>query len=142
MSFFGKWNVALIGGSTPAERSPSALMRALEWHHPQRRRDRIKAEQDKTERARLAYLDSIEGKGRPVGTVAGTWVTDYAELKRCITLCYACVPKFNPARYQYVHDTHLDARGICTGCRDNMERKLEVYVHESIIGHNYELARR
>jgi len=90
------------------------------------------------QRTRLA---SYVSPGRPIGTVAGTWVTDCAEIQQCILLCSFCDHKFAPAhrRYGYHRDTKY-SRGVggdCDGCRSHRDDGLQLYVHEAYLGQGY-----
>jgi len=82
--------------------------------------------------------------GRPVGTPAGTWVTDIAELGQCVLLCSACDHKFKPClpRYGYHRDRtwkrlYGGVGGSCDGCREPYPAGLQLYVHEQFIGQGY-----
>ncbi len=90
------------------------------------------------QRNRVARMVS---KGRPVGFVTGTWVTDVAEIQQCVLLCSFCDHKFKPAhkRYGYHRDTRFE-RGVggdCDGCRTHRDEGLQLYVHENFIGQGY-----
>lgn len=94
-----------------------------------------------TLRRQVHPLAGIVSKGRRVGSVAGTWVTDCAEIHQCVLLCSFCDHKFRPAhkRYGYHRDTKF-ARGVggdCDGCRTHREEGLQLYVHERFIGQGY-----
>lgn len=94
-----------------------------------------------TVRRQHSHLASLVSRGRPVGAVAGTWVTDCAEIHQCVILCSFCDHKFRPShrRYGYHRDTRF-ARGVggdCDGCRAHREEALQLYVHESYLGQGY-----
>lgn len=87
-------------------------------------------------------LASFVSKGRPVGAVAGTWVTDCAEIQQCVMLCGFCDHKFRPAhkRYGYHRDTRFPrgVSGDCDGCRTHHEDGgIQLYVHEAFLGQGY-----
>lgn len=86
-------------------------------------------------------IAAIASKGRPIGKVEGTWVTDCAELQQCVLLCSFCDHKFNPvhARYGYWRDrnSHLGVGGTCDGCRTFQDSGIQLYIHESNIGRSY-----
>lgn len=94
-----------------------------------------------TIRRQRHYVASLVSKGRPVGTVEGTWVTDCAEIRQCVILCSFCDHKFRGAhkRYGYHRDSRLP-RGVggdCDGCRVHREEGLQLYVHEAHLGAGY-----
>ena len=94
-----------------------------------------------TIRRQQHYIAGLVSKGRPVGFVAGTWVTDCAEIKQCVILCSFCDHKVRPAhkRYGYHRDARFD-RGVggdCDGCRVHREEGLQLYVHEQYLGQGY-----
>lgn len=81
----------------------------------------------------------LESRGRPVGRVEGTWVTDLAELKQLILLCWKCDPKFKDVakKYGYFPKRSWNQRwgGVrtsCDGCRENGDRR-KVYAHATLI---------
>lgn len=94
-----------------------------------------------TVRRQQHRLASYVSPGRPVGFVTGTWVTDVAEIRQCVLLCSFCDHKFKPAHKKYGY--HRDARfqrgvgGDCDGCRIHRDEGLQLYVHESHLGHGY-----
>lgn len=95
-----------------------------------------------TIKRQMTPLAPLVSKGRPVGTVAGTWVTDCAEIRQCVLLCHFCDHKFKPShqRYGYHRDTRFPngCGGKCDGCRtDHPENGLQLYVHESHLGQGY-----
>jgi hypothetical protein len=102
--------------------------------------DRARAFYAQIERQRTR-LASYVSQGRPVGTVAGTWVTDCAEIRQCVLLCSFCDHKFKPAhkRYGYHRDTKFThgVGGQCDGCRVNRDDGLQLYIHETYIGQSY-----
>jgi hypothetical protein len=89
-------------------------------------------------------LSALESKGRKIGAVIGSWVTDLAELRQEILLCSACDPKFagTEARYGYHRDTKWKKiyGGViakCDACRE-MGHGRRMYVHESYFGVTYD----
>jgi hypothetical protein len=78
------------------------------------------------------YWETDEGKmvamqnnGRRAITTAASWVTDLAELKKCICLCHLCTPKFNPKAYRYERQTRPPLRNVvgeCDGCKATNEQ--------------------
>lgn len=76
---------------------------------------------------------SYEDRGRPVGRIPGGWLTDQAELKKFITLCDLCAPKWNPKSYGYErwhHPLYRWSVARCLGCNANYV-KCQNFVHGS-----------
>lgn len=126
----GNYRVPLIGGVQEHEKRPGYLNRLLEWRNVVRRTKRI------------------ESPGRPVGSIQGSWITDLAEIRQHIMLCWACAPKFDAIhkRYGYFKDNRWSVEtggvnGMCDGCRaqgrDPRMGLLQLFVHESLVGHSY-----
>lgn len=134
--------VPLIGVTRDRVRTAIEFFSGFE----QRRRVREKLALAHTPEARRRELrlQSVErsiSPGRPVGSVAGSWVTDCAELRQCVMLCGFCDHKFRPAhqKYGYVRDSKWE-RGVggnCDGCREFRDHGLQLYVHEHYIGQSY-----
>lgn len=83
---------------------------------------------------------AAESQGRPVGKVAGSWVTDIAELKQCIVLCQACDAKWKGSESRYGYEARRDWHtlyggviGKCDGCREGGAQR-KCYAHGSLIG--------
>lgn len=64
-------------------------------------------------------LKAAASRGRPTGLLRGAWLADLAALRKCITLCAACQPKWSPAAHKY-HRCNVGpsrtANGECDGC--------------------------
>lgn len=73
---------------------------------------------------RLAMADLHTGKKS--GQMAGTYISDLVTLRKAISLCVDCLPKFNAARNGYVTCKNIPmVGGRCDGCKeDGMERRL------------------
>lgn len=134
MSAYGEFQARLIGDVTEAEKAPGYFARLLERARPEYQRQRALA---------MRHLKSLEYRGRPhkITVTEAAWVTDLAELRKNILMCWRCDAKFEPAHksYGYFRDTrwrtlHGGVMGVCDGCRDNMGGLLQLYVHESFIG--------
>lgn len=105
----------------------------------------LRAKTSKRNRKELHIpLAALESKGRKVGAGAGSWVTDIAELRQQIMLCWQCDPKFkgSASRYGYHRDkkwTKLAGGvvGKCDGCREGGPGR-QMYVHESFFGVTYD----
>lgn len=81
---------------------------------------------------------ALESPGRRVGSVAGSWVTDLAELRQTIILCSNCDFKWrsSAARYGYEKLKKWSkiwggVIGKCDGCREPGHQRT-CYSHESI----------
>ena len=75
----------------------------------------------------------IEYRGRKPGKLAGTEVTDLAELKKSIVLCAStCSRQFDHRRYGYMKTSRWGfVGGKCDGCGQmNMQNRF--YVHETL----------
>jgi len=61
-------------------------------------------------------------------TLAGSWVTDMAELGKAICLCPNCAPKFNAKNYHYILQSRPPlgngVEGECDGCNQTALCKL------------------
>jgi len=65
-------------------------------------------------------LKAAESRGRPRGLLRGSWIADLVSLKKAVTLCAMCQPKFDARRNGYeqrdVMPGHRHAIGECDGC--------------------------
>ena len=88
-------------------------------------------------------LQSLVAPGRRIGSVAGSYVTDLAEIQQAIILCWACEDKWKKIakRYQYearnqYNKIYGGVHGMCDGCREpGAQRRL--YLHMSSYGSAY-----
>ncbi len=70
--------------------------------------------------------------GRRPGRLPGGHVHDLASLKKAITLCADCRPKFNASRCDYVTKKNLPiVRDRCDGCQE-FTRHGHLLVHRSL----------
>ena len=68
-------------------------------------------------------LDSGESPGRRSGQLPGSHVLDRADLKKALTLCDSCLPKFDSKTAGYVTKKNLPlVQGRCDGCQDMTSR--------------------
>lgn len=59
----------------------------------------------------------------PKGQSAGSFVLDRADLKKAITLCSSCLPKFNTRSTGYITKRNLPfVQGRCDGCQTFVNR--------------------
>jgi len=82
----------------------------------------------------------MEAFGRKPGAVHGSYVTDLAELRQTILLCWACDAKWrgSEGRYQYAfrkdwNESYGGAIGKCDACKE-VGPKRRVYIHQSYLG--------
>ncbi|MGE0289523.1 MAG: hypothetical protein AB7I42_26040 [Bradyrhizobium sp.] len=65
-------------------------------------------------------------RGRPTGLLRGSWIADLVSLKKAVTLCGMCVPKWNPRANGYerkmVTPIHDHAIGECDGCNQKFAK--------------------
>lgn len=118
-------------------------MRVSRMRLGQRRVSRERMQEIHEHRLRLraeSKKRQIESAGRPVGKVAGSWVTDLAELKQSIMLCELCDVKFRSAAARYGYELKRrwqrvwgGVGGQCDGCREVGLRR-RFYAHGSLIG--------
>jgi hypothetical protein len=74
----------------------------------------------------------LEFFGRKRGQPHGTYVTDLAELKKAIALCWRCKFRFNPSKHGYRLEENVPTViSKCDGCREQVETAW-LYVHEEI----------
>ena len=72
----------------------------------------------------------------PSGRLAGGWVMDGVALRKCITLCDECDPKFNPRKLNYElwrRDFGMTGPYVisdCWGCARKWV-KCKAFIHES-----------
>lgn len=71
-------------------------------------------------------LRAAAARGRPSGLLRGSWIADLVALKKAVTLCAACVPKWNARANGYeqrdVVPGHTHAVGECDGCNAKFAR--------------------
>lgn len=134
MSGFGSGTheVPLIGTIGDHERQPGYFDWLLRRARPEVMRRIAEARR---------RLEAVEYRGRPrkLTVTEAAWVTDKAELRSVVLLCWTCQHKFDHRRYHYHKDTRWQAAGggvlgVCDGCRDNSDRKKQMFIHESLIG--------
>ena len=84
-----------------------------------------------------------EAPGRRIGAVIGSWVTDLAELKQTIILCWKCQEEFRKVapRYHYHFAENWNkiwggVHGKCDACREPGVRR-SCFVHQSYLGKSY-----
>lgn len=86
----------------------------------------------------------MESRGRRIGSVAGSWVTDLAELKQSIMLCSSCDFKWKSGAKKYGYE--LAKRwtkiwggvvGKCDDCRQSGPQR-SFYYHEALTGKVYD----
>ena len=66
-------------------------------------------------RAEIAQAHEADGKTK--GRTAGSWVHDLCALKKVVTLCDFCKPKFNPGRLGYIKEKEYPVvQATCDGC--------------------------
>lgn len=139
----GSWHtVPLLGVTHDRVRTAIEFFSGFE----QRRRIKERLAQAHTPEARrrevsLQNVARSVSPGRPVGSVAGSWVTDCAELRQCVMLCGFCDHKFRPShqKYGYVRDVKWPngVGGNCDGCRVFQDSGIQLYVHEQFVGQSY-----
>lgn len=77
----------------------------------------------------------LEHPGRKVGHPEGSYVSDLAERKKAIILCWRCQPRFDYKRAHYYKDERFPyVVGRCDGCREFMNHQAKLYIHESFLG--------
>lgn len=66
-------------------------------------------------------LLAAAARGKPQQMMRGSWLADLASLRKAITLCKACQPRWSAKANGYerreVMPGHAEARGECDGCR-------------------------
>jgi hypothetical protein len=93
---------------------PVALLKGADHWTPQRR------------------LAAGVAPGRRPGRLPGGHVADRADLRKAITLCDSCLPKFNAASAEYVTKDNLPfVQGACDGCQRFTPRG-HLLVHRSV----------
>lgn len=134
----GRYRIPLIGGAEGA----GVLSKVLDLAQAKLFKERSEAAKRK-QYAQAAR--QLREQSRPVGSVAGSWISDLAAIRQCILLCWRCQHKFesgNPPLYKRLN-YHKDQRysqdyggvqGTCDDCRDPFEYRVQMYVHESYVG--------
>lgn len=77
-----------------------------------------------------------EYAGRNVGKPHGTFVTDEAERRLGILLCWKCRHRFEPAKYNYYLTREFKIQGRCDGCREHTQG-VNFFIHESYLGRKH-----
>lgn len=77
-------------------------------------------------------MDLRKHPGKPVGNVRGSWLSDLAERRQCVLLCWQCKPKWNPEPYGYFYDRHYEAQGQCDTC-NAFSPRIHVFMHECYV---------
>lgn len=82
----------------------------------------------------------IEAAGRRSGTPHGSWVTDLAELRQTIILCWACDAKWKRSAKRYHYEFRKDWHefwggviGRCDACKEPGHGR-RIYIHQSLHG--------
>jgi hypothetical protein len=89
----------------------------------------VRSEKEITPSQRLAFGAAPAGRR---GKSAGSHVLDRVDLKKAITLCHDCMPKFDIRRYGYTTKRNLPrVRGRCDGCQNHCEQG-HLLVHRSL----------
>ena len=85
-------------------------------------------------------LAQFESRGRRVGAVTGSYITDLAAIRQTIILCSACDAKWKHdyKRHQYephkqFHEYYGGVIGSCDACRE-MGMRRKIYIHQSFHG--------
>lgn len=73
--------------------------------------------------------------GRPSGLPRGSWISDLVSLKKAITLCQHCMPKFDHKANHYsprtITPSHPFVTAECDGCGSAFAR-CKLYRHEEV----------
>lgn len=84
----------------------------------------------------LRRLFAGRSLGRRPGRLPGGHIDDLVALRKSITLCAGCVPKFGRKKAGYVTKKNLPfVRGACDGCNEHTERG-HLLVHHSLASLN------
>lgn len=68
--------------------------------------------------------------GRPSNRVAGGWIDDHVALKKMISLCPFCVPKFNPRGNHYELWRSVYTVAKCDDCNQH-DLRCKSFIHQS-----------
>ena len=72
-------------------------------------------------------------RGRRRGRLPGGHIDDRAALRKAISLCRSCLPKFNRRAYDYTTKPDLPfVRGRCDGC-SQLGQHRRLFVHRSLV---------
>ncbi len=72
-------------------------------------------------------------RGRPDGRLPGGYIDDRAALRKAISLCVDCLPKFNREAYDYTTKPNLPlVRGRCDGCM-KYSPHMRLLVHHTLV---------
>lgn len=84
---------------------------------------------------RANRLRVAQAKGRPSGLARGSWIADLVALKKAITLCMHCMPKFDHKANHYsprtITPSHPFVTAECDGCGSPFAR-CKLYRHEEV----------
>jgi hypothetical protein len=70
------------------------------------------------EYTKAQILKAQEAPGKKKGRAAGGWIHDLCSLRKVITLCPECQPKFNPGRLGYIREKEFPVvQANCDGCK-------------------------
>lgn len=90
----------------------------------------VKSEKEYTPRDRLI---SGLAPGRRSGRLPGGHIDDRAALRKAISLCSDCLPKFNREAYDYTGKPDLPlVRGRCDGCMQ-YSPSMRLLVHHTLV---------
>ncbi len=90
----------------------------------------VRSEKEITPRARI--FDGL-ATGRRPGRLPGGQIDDRAALRKAISLCPNCEPKFNRAAYDYTTKPNLPlVRGRCDGCMA-YSPSMRLLVHHTLV---------
>ena len=88
----------------------------------------VRSEKDMTPMQRLE-----QAPGRRSGRLPGGHIDDRAALRKAISLCDDCAPKFNRVAYEYTTKPNLPrVRGRCDGCTA-YSPSMRLLVHRSLV---------
>lgn len=89
----------------------------------------IRSEKDITPRERVMFGAS---PGRRKGRTEGGHVIDLSDLKKAISLCGSCLPRFNHVKHGYVAKRNLPfVRGRCDGC-EQYHPQMRLLIHHTL----------
>lgn len=75
---------------------------------------------------------AAEAPGKPWHRVAGGWLDDHVALRKFVTLCTDCTPRFNPRRHHYeVWRQTVYVMASCTAC-NAFDPRCRAYIHEAL----------
>lgn len=90
----------------------------------------VRSDKEMTARDRLK---AGRAPGRRSGRLPGGHIDDRAALRKAISLCIDCEPKFNRAAYDYTTKPNLPlVRGRCDGCM-TYSPSMRLLVHHTLV---------